>query len=81
MQENHCHPVDEDCNPKLEYQKTEAHEQDGRDLDMMVLNKTAFPHLEKKQDKSVPVTHMHALLPDLELYIHGSLGPQNKFEK
>ena len=69
MQENHCHHEDEDCNLGHEYQKTEAYEQDGRDLDTMVLIKTAFPYMEKNKDKYAPVTHKQALLADLELYI------------
>ena len=56
--------------------ETEAHKQDRRDLDTMVLIETAFPYMEKNKDKSAPVTHKQTLLPDLELYIQGSLGPQ-----
>ena len=78
MQENHCHPVDEDCNPELEYQKTEAHEQDGHDLDTMVLFETAFPLMEKNMDKSVPMIHKQALLLNLRLYNYGSLDPQKQ---
>ena len=49
MQENHCHHKDEDCNSRHEHQETEAYAQDGRDLDTMVLPKTAIPYMEESK--------------------------------
>ena len=84
MQENHCHHEDEDCNPGHEYQKTEAYEQDRRDLDTMVLPKTAMPLKERNNvnnnDKHKPVTCMQALLSKLTLKLQDNyiLDPQQQ---
>ena len=78
IQENHCHPVDEDCNPELEYQGKETNVPDLRDLDTRVPLETANNLLEKIKDKSVPVDHEQALLHDHMLYDHGSLVSQSK---
>ena len=69
MQENHCHLMDEDCNPELVYQKTEAQELDTLYLDTKVPIETAAHNLEKDWDKPVPVNHEQALLLDYKLYV------------